>query len=215
MAVAINGYPIGQQPHPESVSPHSLMPEARIDAESIVQTLREAILILNPDLRVVWANRSFYKTFRVEPMETEGKLIFELGNRQWNVPGLRTLLTGVLPRCIELQDFEVEHDFFGIGRRTMLLNAKKLQNNGDDLEMILLAIEDITERKRAEATRFSVDLEVKKVNEALRTLVLIETSPVCTCTRINEPAQRSRSLREQRLSENSSEILEDRKKEMT
>jgi len=109
----------------------------------------------------------------------------------------------------------VEHDFFGIGRRTMLLNAKKLQNNGDDLEMILLAIEDITERKRAEATRFSVDLEVKKVNEALRTLVLIETSPVCTCTRINEPAQRSRSLREQRLSENSSEILEDRKKEMT
>ena len=73
MAVLINGRPIGQQSHPESVSPHSLIPETRIDAESIVQALREAILILAPDLRVVWANRSFYNTFQVSPVETKGK----------------------------------------------------------------------------------------------------------------------------------------------
>ena len=162
MAVLINGRPIGQQSHPESVSPHSLIPETRIDAESIVQALREAILILAPDLRVVWANRSFYNTFQVSPVETKGKLIFELGNRQWNIPRLRALLREVLPRCVEFQNFEVEHDFLGIGRRTMLLNAKKLQNDGDDLEMILLAIEDITERKRAETTRFNLDVEPQR-----------------------------------------------------
>jgi diguanylate cyclase (GGDEF)-like protein len=171
MAVLINGRPIGQQSHPESVSPHSLMPETRIDAESIVQTLREAILVLAPDLRVVWANRSFYNTFQVSPVETKGKLIFELGNRQWNIPRLRALLGEVLPRCVEFQNFEVEHDFLRIGRRTMLLNAKKLQNDGDDLEMILLAIEDITERKRAETTRFNLDVGL---NETLRTLALTD-----------------------------------------
>jgi diguanylate cyclase (GGDEF)-like protein len=171
MAVLINGRPIGQQSHPESVSPHSLMPETRIDAESIVQTLREPILVLAPDLRVVWANRSFYNTFQVSPVETKGKLIFELGNRQWNIPRLRALLGEVLPRCVEFQNFEVKHDFLGIGRRTMLLNAKKLQNDGDDLEMILLAIEDITERKRAETTRFNLDVGL---NETLRTLALTD-----------------------------------------
>jgi diguanylate cyclase (GGDEF)-like protein len=145
-----------------------------IDAESVVQTIREAILILTPDLRVMWANRSFYKTFQMAPIETEGKLIFELGNHEWNIPRLRALLTEVLPRCIEFQDFEVEHDFSGIGRRTMLLNATNLDSDLHNMKMILLAIEDTTERKRAEAKQFNLELELKKANEALRTLVLMD-----------------------------------------
>jgi diguanylate cyclase (GGDEF)-like protein len=172
IAVSINQHSPGWKPHPMSVSLRSLMPETRIDAESIVQTLREAILILSADLRVIWANRSFYKTFRVEPIETEGRLIFDLGNRQWNIPRLRALLTEVLPGCAEFQDFEVEHDFPDIDRRTMLLSARKLETEINKTEMILLAIEDTTERKRAEVRQFNIETELKKVNEALRTLVL-------------------------------------------
>lgn len=165
---------LGGGTHPESASLHSLISENRIDAESIVQTVREAILILTPDLRVMWANRSFYKTFKVEPRDTEGKLIFELGNRQWNIPRLRALLANVLPGCTEFQDFEVEHDFLGIGRRTMLLNARKLDGHRHNMQTILLAIEDTTARKQAEAKQVSLDLELKKVNDALRALVLID-----------------------------------------
>jgi diguanylate cyclase (GGDEF)-like protein len=170
----VNEHSIARKPHPESVSLHSLISENRIDAECIVQTVREAILILTPDLRVMWANRSFYKTFQAEPIETEGKLIFELGNRQWNIPRLRALLKEILPKCVELQDFEVEDDFLGIGRRTMLLNAKKLESDSLNVEMILLAIEDTTARKRAEAKQFNLDLELRKANKALRALVLID-----------------------------------------
>jgi diguanylate cyclase (GGDEF)-like protein len=172
--MVVNEHSIARKPHAESISLHSLISENRIDAESIVQTVREAILILTPDLRVIWANRSFYKTFQVEPIETEGQLIFELGNRQWNIPRLRTLLTEILPRCAEFQDFEVEHDFLGIGQRTMLLNAKKLDSDSLNVEMILLAIEDTTARKRAEAKQFNLKLELRKANEALRALVLID-----------------------------------------
>lgn len=169
----VNEHSIAQKLHSKSVSLQSLTSENRI-AESIVQTVREAILILTPDLRVMWANRSFYKTFQVEPIETEGKLIFDLGNRQWNIPQLRALLTKILPKCVEFQDFEVEHDFLAIGRRTMLLNAKKLDNRRHNEEMILVGIEDATARKQVEAKQFNLDIELKKANEALRTLVLVD-----------------------------------------
>ena len=82
-----------RKPHPEKISLHRLqrlIPEIEIYAESILQTVHEALLILSPDLRVMWANQSFYKTFQVGPRETEGRFIFDLGNRQWNLPGLRT-----------------------------------------------------------------------------------------------------------------------------
>jgi diguanylate cyclase (GGDEF)-like protein len=155
-----------------SVSLQSLISETRIDAESVVQAVRQAILILSPDLRVIWANRSFYRTFQVEPGETTGKLVFELGNRQWDIPRLRRLLIEVLPGSADFQDFEVEHDFSGIGRRTMLLGAKKLNTEINKPGMILVEVEDITERNRVAAKQFSLELELKKTNEALRTLVL-------------------------------------------
>jgi len=124
--------------------------EAREYAESIVDTVREPLVVLDADLRVVSANRSFYGTFRVTPEETEGRLLYELGNRQWDIPELRRLLEEILPQNTSFEDYEVEHDFETIGRRTMLLNARRIYREANKTQLILLAIEDITERKRAE-----------------------------------------------------------------
>ena len=121
--------------------------EAREYAESIVQTVREPLMVLDADLRVISANRSFYQTFQVIPKETEGQLLYELRNRQWDIPKLRELLEEILPKNAAFNDFEVEHDFPEIGRRTMLLNARRIYREANRTRMILLAIEDITELK--------------------------------------------------------------------
>ncbi|WP_373547206.1 chemotaxis protein CheB [Chamaesiphon sp.] len=117
---------------------------------AIVETVREPLIVLDGNLRIFTANRSFYHTFEATIADTEQRLIFDLGNEQWNIPKLRQLLLEILPTDSELQDFEVEHDFEQIGNKTMLLNARKMtQAEGGD--NILLAIEDITERKRLES----------------------------------------------------------------
>jgi PAS domain S-box-containing protein len=125
-----------------------IIQEAREYAESIVATVRESLLVLDADLRVVSASRSFYRTFEVTPKETEGQLIYELGNSQWDIPQLRELLEEILPKNNTFDDFEVEHAFPSIGRKTMLLNARRIYKEGNRRRRILLAIEDITERKR-------------------------------------------------------------------
>jgi two-component system CheB/CheR fusion protein len=122
--------------------------EARLYAESIVDTVREPLLVLDDELRVRSANQSFYATFRVSGEETVGRLLYELGNHEWDIPQLRTLLGEVLPQQHVLNDFEMEHDFSSIGSRTMLLNARALHRGGARHDLILLAIEDVTERKR-------------------------------------------------------------------
>jgi PAS domain S-box-containing protein len=118
-------------------------------AQNIVDTVREPLLILDETLRVRSANRAFYQTFHVSSKETEGRLIYELGNGQWDIPDLRTLLEDIVPRSSVFQDFELEHTFPVIGRRVMLLNARKLQA-GQHGELLVLAMEDVTPRKRAE-----------------------------------------------------------------
>ena len=123
---------------------------ARDYAESTIETVREPLLVLDGELRVESANRSFYRTFRVSAAETIGALIFDLGNRQWNVPQLRTLLEEILPHHASLEDYEVEHEFERLGRRTMLLNARSIDDPVRNAQRILLAIEDISERKGAE-----------------------------------------------------------------
>jgi two-component sensor histidine kinase/PAS domain-containing protein len=115
-------------------------------SEKIIDSLRESLIVLDWDLRVKHANQPFYDTFRVTPAETEGRFIYDIGNRQWDIPKLRTLLEEILPAHQSFDDFEVQHDFEQIGPRTMLLNARRL----DHLYLILLAIEDITERKHAQ-----------------------------------------------------------------
>ena len=119
-------------------------------AESIVSTIREPLLVLSTELRVISANRSFYKIFKAKPEETNQQFIHELGNRQWDIPKLRDLLQEILRRSTVFDDFEVEHEFPTIGRRTMLLNARKISGGIGMEEMILLAIEDVTERKKME-----------------------------------------------------------------
>ena len=114
-------------------------------AESIVQTLHEPLLVLNPDLTVKSVNPSFYEHFDVKPEETIGRKIYDLGNGQWNIPALRTLLEDVLPDSNIFNDYEVSHDFEDIGQRVMLLNARRL----DHVQLILLGIRDITDRKQA------------------------------------------------------------------
>src|SRR5687767_6884471 len=127
-------------------------------AQDIVDTVREPLLILDTTLRVQSGNRAFYHTFKVSPDETENRLIYELGNGQWDIPALRTLLEDIVPMSSVFNDFELEHDFPALGRRVMLLNARKLQA-GHHGELLVLAMEDVTERRRAEE-------EVAKAKEA-------------------------------------------------
>jgi two-component system CheB/CheR fusion protein len=106
------------------------------------------MLVLDGKLRVKTASRSFCRTFGVVLAETEGQFIYDLGNGQWNIPALRTLLEEILPKQNSFNDFEVSHVFPGLGQRVMLLNARKMWREENRKELILLAIEDITERKR-------------------------------------------------------------------
>ncbi len=125
--------------------------EAKAYAETILETVREPFVVLNGDLCVVSANQSFYQTFQVPPEEVNGHLIYEMGNDQWDIPRLRALLEEMLPKDTQVQDFEVDHAFPKIGRRSMLLNARRISwNNEGGTPLILLALEDITERKQAE-----------------------------------------------------------------
>jgi PAS domain S-box-containing protein len=118
--------------------------------ESIVDTVREPMLVLDDTLRVRTASRAFYETFRVSSNETEGRFIYDLGDGQWDIPALRTVLEQVLPQQKSFRDFEVAHDFPTLGHRVMLLNGRKLLRERRKTELVLLAIEDVTERKRLE-----------------------------------------------------------------
>ncbi|MFZ3158176.1 MAG: PAS domain S-box protein [Smithella sp.] len=119
-------------------------------AESIINTIHEPLIVLNQDLRVVTASRSFYEFFKVNPDETVGQLIYDLGNKQWDIPKLRELLENILPQKVSFDNYEVEHEFTTIGRRVMLLNARQIERASGKERIILLTIEDITERKRLE-----------------------------------------------------------------
>ncbi len=127
-----------------------LIADARLYAESIVDTIREPLLVLNNDLCVVSANRAFYLAFHVTRAETEKHYVYELGNGQWDIPALRTLFEDILSSNTSFDNYQVEHDFPALGKRIMLLNARKLYREQNHMEMILLAIEDITERKQLE-----------------------------------------------------------------
>jgi signal transduction histidine kinase len=129
---------------------------ARRYAQNIVETIREPLLVLDADLKVLSANRSFYTVFRVEPGTTVGSYIYDLGNRQWDIPGLRELLENILPRNITFDDFAVEHDFPTIGHKSMMLNARQIHNEELGSRMILLAIEDITGLRKLERERRNI-----------------------------------------------------------
>ncbi len=125
------------------------MTVANIAAKDVVDTVPSALLVLDRNLVISWANRAFYQTFRTSLEETEGCLIYSLGNRQWDIPALRTLLESVILHRASVEGFEVEHDFPTIGKRTMLVNARKIFQPGEQDGYILLAIEDVSEERAA------------------------------------------------------------------
>jgi chemotaxis protein methyltransferase CheR len=129
-------------------------------AQAIVETIREPLLVLDKDLRVVAANRSFYLTFKVEQQNVQGRLVYALGDGEWNIPELRKLLEKILPKHTVMETYEVEQSFAGIGHRTMLLNARQVVNQRSAQKLILLAIDDVSERRAAE--RQAADLLKQK-----------------------------------------------------
>ena len=149
-----------------------LVEDIRTYAQNIVDTVREPLLILDTSLRVQSANRAFYQTFHVSPLETEGHLIYELGNGQWDIPDLRTLLEDIVPKSSVFDDFELEHTFPIIGRRVMLLNARKLQA-GHHGEMLVLAMEDVTERRRSETELKAIETYAQNIVDTVREPLLI------------------------------------------
>lgn len=141
--------------------------ESRDYAEAIVATLREPLLILDKNLRVQKANTAFYKTFLVNEKDTEGVLIYDLGNKQWNIPALRKLLEKILPQKSTFKDFEIIHTFSNIGERVMLLNAREIKKEDDSQKLILLAIEDITDKKKLEEEQNQVQKRFQFIADAM------------------------------------------------
>jgi two-component sensor histidine kinase len=117
---------------------------------AIVDTVREPLIVLDDALRAIVASRSFYRAFQVSRGETEGCLFFELGNGQWNVPSLRKLLEEIIPQHTTIEEYEVQHDFPTLGHRIMLLNARKVFYEGNNSTSVLVAMEDVTERRTLE-----------------------------------------------------------------
>ncbi len=128
---------------------------------TLVGVARESFLILDPNLRVISANPTFYQNFHVLPKQTENKFIYELGNSQWDIPELRKLLEEILPSKKTVKNYEVEHNFQTIGKKTILLNAQQI----DSMQLIILAMEDITDKKNLEkkVIEHAKELELKVI----------------------------------------------------
>jgi PAS domain S-box-containing protein len=151
--------------------------------------VREPLLVLDADLRVRLASRSFYRVFQTTPGETEGQLIYELGNGQWDILSLRKLLDDLLPANGNFDDYLVEHDFPGVGSRTMLLNARRLHDGDDTSKLILLAFEDITERRKLQLEN---DVQRKWLHVMLSSIgdAVIATDADARVTFLNPTAER-------------------------
>jgi two-component system CheB/CheR fusion protein len=187
--------------------------QARNYAQAIVETLREPLLVLDDGLKVVSANQAFYDLFKVLPQETETRLVYELGNRQFNIPELKTLLEEILPKNTVFQDFEVDRDFPGLGRRVLILNARRLrQDPGRDL--ILLALQDITALKETEVALQESERKLQAFNSELMNSQESERQSVSLALH-EELAQNLVALKlklrniESHLPENQPEVKED------
>jgi len=159
-------------------------------AEAVIATVREPLVVLEADLRVRTANRSFYRTFRVRPAVTEGQLLYDLGNGQWDIPALRRLLGEILPQNTAFEDFEVQHVFPDIGPKVMLLNARKLYREGNQTQLILLAIEDVTALREVERARRDAESRFTEMVRNVRDHSIFLTDPQGVITSWNVAAER-------------------------
>lgn len=141
---------------------------------TVVDTVREPFLVLDQDLRVLSANTRFYKIFQVVEKETKGKLVYDLGNGQWDIPKLRELLDNIIPKHTHFEDFTVEHNFQKIGHKTMILNARRVFSDRFDKPILLLAMEDIThqltleDESRSYTKRLTVEVSKRTSELELR-----------------------------------------------
>ena len=142
-------------------------------AENIIATLREPFVVLDKSLRVRTANAAFYRGFHALKEDTEGRFVAELGNGQWDIPRLRTLLLQALSSSDPVEDFEVEHAFPTLGQRTMLLNARRFPPESDEPELVLLAIEDVTDRRNAEAAMEHSEVRYRRLFQMAKDGILI------------------------------------------
>ena len=141
--------------------------------EAIIETLREALVVLDAHLLVLSVNRSFCDTFQVTSDETIGKLIFDLGNGQWDIPALRKLLEDILPANTQFDHYQVDHVFPSIGHKTMLLNARRIYQEGKGTEMILLALEDVTAHMQSEEALKISETRYRRLFETAQDGILI------------------------------------------
>jgi PAS domain S-box-containing protein len=156
--------------------------------KNIFNTVRESILILDENMRVLSANRSFFSTFKVDAATTIGSLLYELGNGQWNIPHLRVLLEDVLPNNDTVDDYAIEHNFESIGHKTMLLNACKIIEKENERPIILLAIEDITQRKRLEDLLTESEERYRRIFETASDGIVLLEKGEGTITKVNPAA---------------------------
>ena len=141
--------------------------------ESIFETIREPFIVLTPDLKIISANRSFYNTFQVAPEETEGRFVFDLGNHQLDIPALRELLEEIILQKTYFDNFEVDHAFPHIGRKRLLLNARRIYCEGKGSERILLAFEDITDQNQTDEALKSSEERYRRLFETAQDGILI------------------------------------------
>jgi len=144
---------------------NDLLKEAYDYSEAIFETIHEPLIVLDKNLRVKSANKTFYKTFHAKQEETEGMRLFELGNKQWNIPRLKKLLENILPKNTHFHHFEITHTFPNIGKKTMVLNARRIVQKMNDEELILLAISDITEQTIARRKVEDIELRFRRLVE--------------------------------------------------
>jgi two-component sensor histidine kinase len=137
-------------------------------AQGIVDTVREPVLVLDKELRVITASRSFYLGFKVTPKDTQGRLLYALGDGQWDIPKLRVLLEKIIPEKGVMEGYEVEHEFPNLGRRTMCLNARQVFYEGGTNTTILLGMEDITDRRNLEREKDELLLQKEVLLEELQ-----------------------------------------------
>jgi two-component system, chemotaxis family, CheB/CheR fusion protein len=169
--------------------------KSKLFMEETLATVREPLMVLKQDLTVLYLNSAFTRTFQVEKEETEGQFLYRLGDEQWNIPKLRSMLDEVLSKDAPVIDFEVEHDFPNLGTKTMLLNARKIEDGHSQQPTMLLAIEDITERKHKEAALQQAHAELQSHADELgrfnRVAVERELRMIELKKQINELYQRN------------------------
>lgn len=159
---------------------NELVTDSLAYSDAIIGTMREPLLVLDQNLRVKTANRAYYELFQVQKFETEGEFIYTVNNNQWDISALRTLLERILPEKTKLKDFELSQTFPSIGERVMLLNASELRKKGSSEKLILLAMEDITERKHLQLKETEVRRRIDANNLMIKDMLLTAPAAICT-----------------------------------